>query len=269
MHVAANNKHKSRRSKAMNRRFLLAATVWACCAAMARAEPLVLRTAAQEAAAPKFILGKNRRVGGLCPDILHAIEKQDPQLRFEVDATPNPITRLMHGVRSGQLDVVCALGVNAERMEMAVYLPTVLYTVEDRLVARADDTVAVGTLAELAALRELVATQPGSTYVATLRDNGIRVDTSSGDDLAGLRKIASGRLRFFYTSDLVASYFIRTAGYEGKLRVLPANFQTRPMHFWVSRTLDPAVAKRLDKALASLRASGELERIHRNYLPKP
>ncbi len=253
----------------MNRRFLLAAVGWACCAVMAQAEPLVLRAAAQEAAAPKFILGKDGRVGGLCPDILHAIEKLDPQLRFELDATPNPIPRLMHGVRSGQLDLVCALGISAERLEMAAYLPTVLYTVEERLVARADDTVAVGSFAELAALRELVATQPGSTYVDTLRGHGIRVDTSSGDDLAGLRKILSGRLRFFYTSDLVASYFIRTAGYEGKLRMLPASFQTRPMHVWVSRALDPAVAKRLDKALAALRASGELERIHRGYLPKP
>ena len=253
----------------MMRRAFMVQAAWAIavCAA-AQAQPLVLRTAAQEAAAPKFILGQDGRVSGLCPDILHAIEKQDPQLRFEVDATPNPIARLMHGMRSGQLDVVCALGISAERAAMAVSLPTALYTVEERLVARADDAVVVGSFAELAALRELVATQPGSTYVDTLRGHGIRVDTSSGDDLAALRKILAGRLRFFYTSDLVASYFIRTAGYEGKLRALPASFQVRAMHFWVSRTLDPAVAMRLDKALASLRASGELERLHRNYLAK-
>ncbi len=249
------------------------AALWLACALCAigarAAQPMVLRTAAQEAAAPKYIFGKEGRVSGLCPDILHAIEKLDPQLRFEVDATPHPIPRLMHGLHSGQLDVVCALGVNAEREALAAHLPTQLYTVEERLVARAGDAVAVGSFAELAALRQLVGTQNGSTYAGTLRSQGIRVDTSSSDEASGLRKIVSGRLRFFYTSDLVASYLMRTAGFEGQLRMLPASFRVQPMHFWASRALDPAAVARLDKALATLRANGELERLHRAYLPRP
>jgi ABC-type amino acid transport substrate-binding protein len=240
---------------------------WCAATAQAGAPLLVLRTAVQEGPPPKFILGKDGLTGH-CPDILHAIERLDPQLKFDIDAVAHPIRRLEQGIKNGQLDVMCAMLSTPEREQAALRLPTVLYTIRERLVARADDPVEINSYDDLAGLHELVATLPGASYVNDLRLHGIRVDTASGDSQTNLRKIVSGRLRFFYISDLTAAYFIRIEGFEGKLRILPVSLHEQPLYFWASRALDAAVVQRLEKALAALRANGELERIYRSYLIK-
>ena len=47
------------------------------------AEPVVLHTAAQEGSAPKFIEADGS-IHGHCPEIFRALEKVDPQLRFDI-----------------------------------------------------------------------------------------------------------------------------------------------------------------------------------------
>ena len=232
------------------------------------AQPMVLRTSAQEGSAPKFIAWEGT-VQGHCPDILRALEKADPQLKFELATIPSSIKRLESHLKDGRVDVVCALLDTPLRNEIAWRVSPPLFAVRERVVARADEKLQIRTVKDLADTGDLVATQTGASYSALLRGQGVKVDDSSGDSAVALRKLVGGRVRFFYTNELTGAYYIRTGGLEQQLRLMPGVLQETPSYLWISRKVDKATVQRLEHAVAKLQKDGTLDRIYRSYLNKP
>lgn len=223
-----------------------------------------LRTIAQEGSAPKFMDGAAAATGH-CPDILAAIERTDKSLRFSIEPQAAPIKRIENELKTGRIDVICALLDTPARNEIAFRLDTPLYHVQERLVGRRDDNVPVRSLHDLAQNGDIVVTQSGASYATDLRNAGVKVVESPGGSAVALRNVESNRARFYYTNALTGAYYIRAEGLEARLRLHPGVMQSTPSYLWAGRHLDPAVVQRLDKALQALKRGGELDRIYQRY----
>lgn len=224
----------------------------------------VLRTAAQEGSAPKYLVGSRPAgVGGLCPEILHALEAVDPEIRFEIDPKPTPLRRIEKSLQEGRLDVLCALLETPRRHQLAYRLSTPVYSVRERLVALRNESPDPKGFDDLARMGALVATQAGASYADKLRQHGVSVDET--DTVAALRNIVRRRVRYYYGNELTCVYYIKAEQLGAELGLVPGVMGETPSHFWAGRHLEPAVVKRLDAALLRLKRNGTLERIYNRY----
>ncbi|MEO5795713.1 MAG: transporter substrate-binding domain-containing protein [Rhodoferax sp.] len=224
--------------------------------------PWVLRAAAQEGSAPKFIVS-NGAATGHCPDILHAIELADKDLRFTIAPSAMPIKRIEKEIRAGTLDIMCALLDSPARNEIALQVSTPVYTVRERLVGLRSDEETIFGFDDLARSGGLVATQTGASYAEKLREHQIKVDETSS--AVALQNILRKRVRYFYINELTAIYYIKEEGLEDKLYLLPVIMGRTQSYLWVGRQVDPAVVQKLDAVLAKLKKDGTLDRIYRSY----
>jgi ABC-type amino acid transport substrate-binding protein len=221
----------------------------------------VLRAAAQESAAPKFL--DSAPSSGHCPDILSAIEAVDGSIRFVVDPTPTPLKRIEKAVKEGRLDVMCALLDTPLRRQIAQPLPTPVYWVRERLVGLRGDQSPINSLDDLARAGGLVATQAGAIYAQNMRQHGISVDET--DTISALNNIVRHRVRYYYGNELTCAYYIKAAHLESELTLMPAILAQTRSYFWVGRHVDAELLKRLNTALSKLKHSGTLDRIYKTY----
>ena len=237
--------------------------VWMLATA-AVAQPV--RVQFQDASAPKYMGADATHPVpyGLCPDILAALERQDPTLQFELDPQPRAQRRIEYDIGAGTKDAMCGLLSSPERLAVAYPIGTPVYMIRERMVGRVDDTLAVASLEDLARSGAAVAVQSGAAYLRKLKEAGVQAIESGGSDMA-VRAVANGRVRFFYTNSLTASYFIKTEKLQGKLRLHPGVLDTSPAYFWVGKHVDPELAKKLESGMKRLKRSGELDRIYARY----
>lgn len=240
---------------------LAALLVCLCMPALARE---TLRVAVQEMTPPKFIISRYG-ISGLCPDILSAIENIDPQLHFELSRQSVPVSRIEYELEKAQLDMACALLDSPARHQIAWRISTPLYVVKERLIARKNDPVRVNNFAELAALNELVATSSGAAYISLLNKHGIRVDDSSGDNVINLKKVINKRVRFFYMSERIANHLIKENELQNKVRLLPAVMHQQAVYLWLGKHASQETRQRLEHAVKTLKANGQLQLILQGY----
>src|SRR5476649_1990028 len=80
-----------------------------------------LRVAAQEGTEPKFI-ASDQGIVGLCIDIMRAIERVDPGLKFVGDQHWMPLIRVYSEAANGKQDAVCGVQDTPERRRHYVFL---------------------------------------------------------------------------------------------------------------------------------------------------
>jgi glutamate/aspartate transport system substrate-binding protein len=154
-----------------------------------------VRLMAQEGIAPKWIMYDDH-AEGICPDIVAALERAEPRLRFYGFAQGRALPAIDAGLASGEVQAACALIDSTRRRAGARAVGKPLYMVRHRLAGRADDNVQVDAVADLVRMRALVNVAPSSAMVERLRTAGVVVDESSGDSLVMLRKVLAGHGRF-------------------------------------------------------------------------
>jgi polar amino acid transport system substrate-binding protein len=135
--------------------------VCALAAAAAAAAPLTLRVHGQESVPPKWVVGRPAMTG-ICPDILAAIERIEPRLRFSRDVETRSVPFLEQGLANGTIDAACALLDSERRREFAQVVGPPLYVVRHRLAARRGDAATVSSMAELVKLKPLINTPRSS-----------------------------------------------------------------------------------------------------------
>lgn len=153
--------------------------VAALCPPVLAAEPsttILLRTAAQEGTEPKFIAAGKDRIGGLCIDIMRAIEQADPGLRFAGDQRWKPLIRAYSELESGLEDVQCAVQRTAEREKRFNFIGPALYTIDYHFLARANDLLTIHTWDDVRKLK------PDKLYFATSK----QLDPRVGERLAAV-----------------------------------------------------------------------------------
>lgn len=251
-------------------RTLRALSIVACAviAGRAGAQGLAVRVAAQEALAPKWLRADGRTLG-VCPDIMAAVERIEPRLRFGGFDASRSLPGIEAGLENGSLDAACALIPSAHRRAIAQAVGQPVYVTRHRLAVRSNDPVTVRSAADLARLGDLVVTQRGSPLTAQLRAAGVRVDDATDDNEVNLRKMLAGHGRFAYINELTLRHLVRSKALARQVRILPAELGGEPAYFWVSRKADPALAPLLGTALDKLKASGELERIYARWAANP
>lgn len=236
---------------------------------LAQAAPSI-HVPAQEKSPHKFILD-GKQASGICPDLLRALQRVDPELHFHGYDTPLSLPLIEAGLRSGNVGGACGLLEQAERHAYATRLLPPLYRVRHMVAVRADDGANPQTLAELRALsgdKALIAVR-GSAYPPMLREAGFKVDDATGDYQANLRKLVAGRARFFYGGEHALWRSMQQAQLTQSLRLLPTVFGEEPIYLWTSRQLPLAQRDRIARGLERLQASGELAAIVRHYHQQP
>lgn len=238
-----------------------------CATAGAAPQPVDVRIMAQEGIAPKWIVYQDH-VEGICADIIAALERTEPRLRFYGYNQGRALPAIEAGLASGGVQAGCALLDSPRRRALADTVGKPLYVIRNRLAGRSDDHVEVRSLGDVARLHALVDVATGSAFAARLREAGVAVDESSGDGLVRLRKILAGHGRFTYMDELSLERYIRANRLEDRIRMLPV-LSEEPAWFWVSKKADPRVKRLIDAALGRLQSSGELARIYARWSRLP
>src|SRR5437870_2931771 len=107
------------------------------------AHAVEVRTAAQDSQ-PKFIK-EGPAITGLCIDIFRALERIDPQLKFQALTGFTPLPRSEYQLQEGELDVICGLAATKERKEKFNIIDIPIYTTHLTLAARKDEKANVNS----------------------------------------------------------------------------------------------------------------------------
>ncbi len=248
----------------MHRLFSAPGVALALACGVADAAPITLRILAQESIPPKWLTGSGAPTG-LCPDILAAIEKVEPRLRFTRAPETRSLPFLEQGLASGHVDAVCALLDTERRRQVAIIAGPALYSVRHRLAARTDDKATVSSMEELVRLKPLINTQRNAAYAGQLRAFGLQVDDSTGNNTVNLKKVIAGHARFFYINELTLTWLMEKEQFKGKVRMLDWVIKEEPIYFHISRKAPAEAVKLVDGALHRLKENGELARIHATW----
>lgn len=233
-------------------------------AANVSAGQLNVRIMAQEGTPPKWIVDHGG-VQGYCPDLLIAIERIEPRLHFSGYDRARSLPVIEDALARGTAGAACGIIDSARRRDIAIRSAVPLFEARHRLAAVATDLQPVNNFDDLVRLHPLINTARGSGYVLRLKERGIEVDESTGDNAVNLRKILHGHGRYTYMNEMTLKYLIRTEHLEDKVRILPAVFSEQYLYFWTSKKADPAIAPLVDGALQRLHANGDLRRLYERW----
>ncbi|MCE3261531.1 MAG: hypothetical protein K0R43_610 [Pseudoduganella sp.] len=243
---------------------VLAAALAPAAPCAASAGVLSLHVMGQESLPPKWLM-RHGQAAGVCPDILAAIARIEPRLRFSGLQDFRSVLVIERGLRSGSVHIACALLDTATRREIADAVEQPLYVSRQRLAARASEDAVVNNLDDLVRLKPLVNTSRGAAYIEQLRERGIAVDDSTGANLTNLKKVIAGHGRFFYMNDLTLHWLIREHGLQHQVKLMPAVLKEDPLFLWVSKKAPAQALPLLAAAIGKLQASGELARIYARW----
>lgn len=231
----------------------------------AAATDFVLRVTGQESLPPKWIPQEGGPSTGVCPDILAAITRIEPRLRFTGLDDIRSVLVIEQNLRLGTADIACALVSTPLRRHIAIAISQPLYVSRQRLAAAVDDTAEINSLDDLSRLKPLVTTSRGAAYIDQLRERGIPVDDSTGSNVTNLKKVVAGHVRYFYMNELTLHWLIRQLSLQDRVKLMPAVLKEDSMFLWVSKKAPPQAVPLLAAAVKKLNDSGELARIYARW----
>lgn len=238
----------------------------------APARALDLRTAAQEGAYPKFVaLGPDAKsqIGGLCVDIMRAIERVEPDIKFVGDQMWQPLARVEAGVAHGQLDVACGLIKTKEREAKNSYVDAALFPVNYYLAVRVDDDVQVKDWDDIRKLGDQGVILSIQGFVGVLSHmnalGGLRIDVGGRNARVNLEKLIAGRGRFFIHRSPGIEAEILSAGVQSKVKLLPTVIYTERFYMMVARAMPAETKEKMRKAIVALSASGDMAKIVKKW----
>jgi polar amino acid transport system substrate-binding protein len=238
--------------------------LWLALPALALTE---IRTAAQIATEPKFVaLTQNHKntIGGLCIDIMRAIERIQPDLKFVGDQIWEPLVRVETGVANGTLDATCGFLRNSVREAKFNYIEPPLFPVHYYLVVRNDDDVRVKNWDDVRKLGDqgIVLLINGFGMINRLHDiGGLKIDAGATDSKTNLEKLLARRGRFYIHRSPGIETEIRKAGLQDKVRLLPTIIHTETFHMVVSKTMPAETVDKIRRAVQQLESTGELKQL--------
>lgn len=228
-------------------------------------EQIQLRTAMQSGALAKYA-PDDAAAPGLCLEILRAVERIDPGLRFVGLEVRAPLLRIERLLAQGEIDVFFCLLKSPARAAQWRYLPVPLYRIRQMAVQRANDPTELRSMADLVAagLRKPVLLSQGTLLAETLRRGNVRIGMAPSEREA-LQMLQLGRTDVVYGQDLNLLRSIRAVGLSEQLRLSSTVFDEDFQYATVSKQLSPAVADRLTQALQQLERDGSLRAIAEKY----
>ena len=222
------------------------------------AEPGLLRAGVQAQADFEWTADGLR---GLCPDILSALQKRDPALKFHWAPPALPERRLLSELSVGDLDVACGFARSPERERQFQVPDVVLYEKTLVAVVRDGDPLDLNSLADLKTLsaKDVVLVNTGNQISGRLHQFGVdRVDDGGQNSAANLQKLMLGRGRVFLYDDPAIDWEARRTKFSGRLHAIAAALDVDRYYMLLSRRLPPDTVRRISVALVHLRDDGSL-----------
>lgn len=225
-----------------------------------------LNTAAQDSA-PKYFL-ENNNMKGLCIDIMEAIEKIDPKIKFKGQNRFIPFKRIKKMLKTGELDLFFGFVKNVSREKEYVFIEPALYNVNHVVAVRSDDDVDVKSfedIRKLGANGAILTTFGTSTRRYLEKQGGLIIDDGSKTVISNLKKLLRKRGRFFYYHNLGLVTSIRNINLENKIKILPTSFREYSQYVAFSKKVPADTIAKVKVALEKLALNGKLELIFKKY----
>lgn len=232
----------------------------------APAQELTLRTVQQSGSIVKYNTDGGADKPGLCLEILHAVEKQDPGLHFSGLRQQAPLRRVERLLSEGQVDAFFCLLKSPERERQWRYAPVPLYAIRHVVVQRADDPRRFDNLAELAAasLTKPVLVMRGTALARRLVTAGVAIAEVASEREA-LQMLLLGRADLIYGQDINLRRHLDDARLGDRLSLGSTVFLEEPQYLTMRATLPAATQERLTQALRKLERDGTLRQLADKY----
>lgn len=230
------------------------------------AQELSLRTVQQAGSIIKYNPDGEPRRPGLCMEILRAVEKAEPGLRFTGLEQSVPLKRVERLLTEGAVDAFFCLLKSPEREKQWRYVPVPLYTIRHVVVQRADDGRQFDTLADLVApsRRKPVLVMRGTALARHLVLAGVAI-AEVATEREALSMLTRGRADVIYGQDVNLRRHIADNGLGARLRFGATSFQEEPQFLALRADLPPAQEERLTQALRKLEKDGVLRQLFEKY----
>lgn len=230
------------------------------------AQELTLRTVQQASSVVKYDPDGAPQRAGLCMDVLRAVERADPGLRFTGLDQVIPLRRVERLLADGQIDVFFCLLRSPERERQWRYVPVPLYPVRHVIAQRVEDTRSVDSLLDLATMSQVkpVLVTRGSVLGRRLETVGVNLSEVSSEREA-LQMLVLGRTDAIYGQDINLVRHIRDAHLADKVRLGRTVLLEEAQFLAVRKDLPAAVVDRLTDALRKLERDGVLRLLNEKY----
>lgn len=232
----------------------------------AQAQELTLRTVQQASSIYKYDPEGGPQRPGICMDVLHAVERVDPGLRFTGLEQVMPLRRVERMLGEGQVDAFFCLLRSPERERQWRYLPIPLYNVRHVIAQRLDDLRPVDSLADLATMSQIkpVLVTRGTVLARKLDIAGVNLSEVSSEREA-LQMLTLGRTDAIYGQDVNLVRHIRDARLGDRVRIGRTVFQEEAQYLVVRSDLPQPIVDRLTEALRRLERDGVLRLLSEKY----
>ncbi len=226
-----------------------------------------IRTAAQDSA-PKFVALGNNVAGGLCVDIMRAIEKIDPSIRFVGENIFVPFKRIEIQLANSDIDVFFGFTRNQVREGLFRFIDIPLYKVSYVMAVRKDDPITIKTFDDVRALKSdsTIMALFGTADIDYLNSvGGLTLDSSGRNPQAMLEKLVANRGRFVYYHRIGLNKTIGMEGMQDKVRILPVVFKEESHYAAFSKKAPAEMVSAVTSALKKLKENGQLQAIFNAY----
>jgi polar amino acid transport system substrate-binding protein len=208
---------------------------------------------------PPYNFVDDNKVVGLDAEIVAAMVKQ---AGAEVDFEPQPWSRVQDLLERGEVDAAFQFVGRPDRFEKYFMIGPHRMG-QTVFAARSGRDIPVRDVNALRGYR--IGAIRGYTYGPAFDDaTYLTKDTTAGDNLQLVRMLAAGRVDLIIGDREALSHFARRAGLHAQLQMLQPVLSEVPRYIAVPRS-KPAIAARLDKALADLRGNGGMAAILKRW----
>lgn len=206
------------------------------------------------------------RIQGYSVDIIKALQELDKTIVFKGQDELCSISRIESDLKTGRLDVFISSFKTPERERNLFFVEVPIYIFRFMMVVRKDDAVKPKSFDDLRGKSDIILTLHRTALNTFLeKEPGLRIDATAETIGANLRKLESGRGRFFFVPHVGLQRILDEPQWKGKFKILPSVFGAQAQYVMVSRKLSTKNIELLQHALTSLRSSGKLREIFQTY----
>lgn len=235
---------------------------------LACAESVQIKTMSQRAYPAKYDPSTPAKPG-ICLEIIRAVEKTDPGIKFAGLETMASTSRVIDHLAYGDIEVFFGLLKTSQRLVAANYIDPPLFSVSQVLLVRRDDPVQVNSWDEVRNMGRagsVLAVANSGQAVFLRKQGGLVVDDQAFTVEANLNKLLAGRGRFIYVSENNVRAGIESLGIAEQVKILRPPFLSKDsLHVAFSKRASPDIVKRIVVAIRKLERTGEMKKIRERY----
>lgn len=227
---------------------------------------LIIRTVSQDNSAIKYNLN-NEKLPGLCREVISAVEKEIPGLKFSGLEKAVPIQRIEQFLERNEIDVFFCLLKTDEREKKFSFIETPIYSIRHAILMSVDDPLAQKKSLKLSDFKNegTIFVNKGSSLIDDLKKEGVKFSDGGKSDSQIIDLLEASRGRFFYGQDLTLKFMLGNHAKKNRYKIVYLEEKFKAQQVAYSKSLDPKIVKQLTFAIKKLSDSGVFEKLYKKY----